>query len=109
MAEILSSGGFKPTTLDQPLDVRSRVATEADIMNIENPHVGLLVRVLDTGKWYEITALQPKAVGGVTINNAAVATYTPFGGSGAETEDRLVELEKSLEDIQTAHGWTDVE
>lgn len=109
MAEILSSGGFKPTTLDQPIDVRSRVATEAEIMNIENPHVGLLVRVMETGAWYEITALQPKNVGGVAINNAAVAAYIPFGGSDIETESRLAEIEKSLEDIQTVHGWTDVE
>jgi len=28
---LTSSGGFKPTTKDTPIDIRSRVATETDI------------------------------------------------------------------------------
>ena len=54
---LTSSGGFKPTTKDTPIDIRSRVETESDILNIGgmNP---VVVRSFNDGPygnggWYE--------------------------------------------------------
>lgn len=64
---ILASGGFKPTTQDTPIDVRTRVATRADIYDIENPYVGMQVYVVDEGKRYTIKSLGDGEIGGVTV------------------------------------------
>ena len=46
MATVTSSGGFKPSTTDTPLDVRTRVNTYAKIRDIQNPYVGMEITVL---------------------------------------------------------------
>ena len=53
-----SSGGFKPSTKDTPIDIRSRVATETDILEIPNPYVGMIVYVQDTGKRFEVLSIK---------------------------------------------------
>lgn len=69
---ILASGGFKPTTQDTPIDMRTRVATREDIYNIENPYVGMQVYVVDEGKRYTIKSLKGGEVGGVTVEGLRV-------------------------------------
>lgn len=65
MATITSSGGFKPSTTDTPLDVRTRVNTYAEIKNIQNPYIGMEITVLEdetnNGKKtkYEVIDLLP--------------------------------------------------
>ena len=39
MATVTSSGGFKPSTTDTPLDVRTRVNTYAKIRKIQSPYI----------------------------------------------------------------------
>ena len=46
MANITSSGGFKPSTTDTPLDIRTRVNTYEEIKNIPNPYIGMEILVL---------------------------------------------------------------
>lgn len=58
-----------------PLDARTVVDTESDIMNIEYPYVGMIVYVRDTGKRYEILTLAPKQVGFAAVQDACVGTY----------------------------------
>lgn len=48
------AGGLVPGVVNTPLDARSRVATEEDIWNIENPALGGLVFCTGTGKFYII-------------------------------------------------------
>ena len=43
--QIVSGGPFKPGGKDMPVDARTRVETQADIVNIPNPHVGLKITV----------------------------------------------------------------
>ena len=43
-------GSFTTTSTDTPLDIRTRVETEVDIMSIPNPYIGMIVYVKDTGK-----------------------------------------------------------
>ena len=84
MATVKTAGGLIPGTVDTPLDARSRVSAEAEIMNIENPVLGALVFCSGNGKYYKITALKSKQIGPLTVENAAVAEYEELqsGGSG---------------------------
>ena len=84
MTNIKVAGSVIPSKVNTPLDARSRVATVADILNIEVPAIGQLVYCLENGKFYVITALQPKLVGTVPVANMAVAEYTELiTGSGS--------------------------
>jgi hypothetical protein len=88
---IVSSGGFKPSSKDTPLDIRTRVETEQDIYEIPNPYIGMIVYVKDTGKRFEILTLKEVDVG-LTIKNV-VDTYKQF----------TVDLEEyaKIEDVPT--------
>lgn len=65
MATVTSSGGFKPSTTDTPLDVRTRVNTYVEIKDIQNPYIGMEITVLEdetnNGKKtkYEVVDLLP--------------------------------------------------
>lgn len=54
---IASGGGFKPSSKDTPIDVRSRVNTETDILEVPNPYVGMIIYVIDTGKRFEVLSI----------------------------------------------------
>lgn len=43
--QIVSSGPFKPSGKDMPVDARTRVEAYADIASIPNPHIGLKITV----------------------------------------------------------------
>ena len=43
--QIVSSGPFKPSGKDMPVDTRTRVESFADIASIPNPHIGLKITV----------------------------------------------------------------
>ena len=79
MANIKVADSVIPSKANTPLDARCRVATEADILNIELPFVGLLVYVIETGKFYTVTAVKEKALtDSITVADAAVAEYKEF-------------------------------
>ena len=69
MATITSSGGFKPSTKDTPLDVRTRVRNHSQIQNIQNAYLGMEITVLEdetnNGKKtkYEVVNLLPSQTG----------------------------------------------
>lgn len=86
-----SKGGFKPSSSDTPLDIRTRVETEADIMSIPRPYVGMVVYVRDTGKRYEILTLKDIKSGLTTIKDGAVDTYREMESTN-ELADKIDEL-----------------
>ena len=69
------NGNFAMVPTDTPLDARIRVETEADILNISRPYLGMIVYAKDTGKHYKVTGLKDKKQAFATIKNAAVDTY----------------------------------
>ena len=89
MKKVLISGGLIPTTRDTVLDARTRVKTFADIANIENPALWLVITVEDTGKKYEVRKLAPKVIGGIEVPNARIDIEDP---------DALFDLGKGEED-----------
>ena len=68
-------GNFTMSPTDTPLDARIRVETEADILNISKPYLGMIVYAKDTGKHYKVTGLKDKKLGLKVVKNAAVDTY----------------------------------
>jgi len=70
-----SKGGFKPSSTDTPLDIRCRVETEADIMSIPKPYIGMVIYVKDTGKRFEVLSLKDIKAGLSVVKNAAVNEY----------------------------------
>ena len=95
-----------PSKVDTPLDARSRVANESEILTIENPAIGQLVYCIATGKYYTITGLKAKNIGAITVQNAAVDTYKEFVTGGGElSEAQKEELLDELEDRLLNGEW----
>lgn len=94
---IITGGAFKPSTIDTPVDVRSRIATIADVETIPNPFVSLIFYVMDEDKFYYVQSLKDKVIAGITIKNALVGTYKEFGGSSSDLSYEVVE--DGLEDV----------
>lgn len=84
---LTSSGGFKPTTKDTPIDIRSRVATEADIQDIPNPYIGMLIYVLDTGKRFEVLSLKEVTSGMTKVSKVDQYKEFSVSGNGTAGED----------------------
>ena len=67
---------------DMPLDIRGRIETLTDITTIPFAWEGMLVYVRDTKKYYKVTSLANRTVGGVTIPYYP-ATWVEFGSGGS--------------------------
>lgn len=103
MANIKLAGSVIPSTVDTPLDARSRVAAESDILTIANPAVGQLVYCTGTGKFYVVKTLTSKTIGALVVQNAAVGTYEEFSPELSETAK--TELLDELENILLSGEW----
>ena len=96
-------GGLIPGASDTPLDIRSRVETEADILSIPKPYIGMVVYVKDTGKRYEVLTLKDKKQGFTIIKNGAVDTYRELtlDTSNFATKEELNMTNDELDTAQT--------
>ena len=72
---VSSTGGFKPSSVDTPIDIRARVETEADILTIPKPYIGMVIYVRDTGKRFEVLSLKDGKIGVLTVKNGLVNEY----------------------------------
>ena len=95
------TGAFAPNATDIPLDIRTRVETEADIMDIPKPYIGMVVYVKDTGKRFEVLTLKSKKQGLTIVPNAAVNTYKEFGSEFA-TKTELAETDADVTTLEEA-------
>lgn len=103
---LTSSGGFKPSTKDTPIDIRSRVATETDILEIPNPYVGMIVYVQDTGKRFEVLTI--KDIQSDLSKVSRVDQYKEFmvGGSQVDLSAYATEkyVDEEIEKIELTPG-----
>ena len=88
-------GCLVPSLKNKPLDGRQDVPTLADIVNIENPYVGFIFPVAETGKWYKVVSLRTKVMGELEIPNGEVDGYEEFG-KGMTDEEKQQYLTKSF-------------
>lgn len=95
-------GGLMPEATDTPLDIRSRVETEADILSIPKPYIGMVVYVKDTGKRFEVLTLKDKRSGLKVIKNGAVDTYRELiiDLSNYATKDDISRINTDLEALK---------
>ena len=77
--KVVVSGPLMPSTKDTPIDVRTRVATLDDIVNIQVPYVGMIFFVISEGKHYTVKSLKSKDVNGIIVENTLVDEYEEFG------------------------------
>ena len=83
---IMMFGGLRATSVDTPIDVRTRIETLDDIYDIPMPYIGMMVYVKDTGKRYEVLSLKDKKVGLKVTKNAMVDTYQEISFYDEESE-----------------------
>lgn len=74
MSIVQVAGSIRPRTTDTPTDARQRVATLADIDNIDLPFVGMLIYCVATDKYYKVTALNE--------DEDAIESYEEFSTGG---------------------------
>lgn len=99
------TGGILPSTTDTPGDVRTRVETEADILSIPKPFVGMIVYVVDTGERFEVLSLKDKKAGLSTIKNGAVKEYRKIefaSDDGYATDEELNQAQTDIDALQAA-------
>ena len=114
---VSSTGGFKPSSVDTPIDIRARVETEADILTIPKPYIGMVIYARDTGKRFEVLSLKDGKIGVLTVKNGLVNEYRelPYAtkeevalkvdkeeGKGLSTNDFTELLKAKLEALPTA-------
>ena len=104
MANITIAASVLPGTTDTPLDARCRVTNEAEILNIENPCVGLLVFCTGSGKFYVVTKLKSKQIGVFLVENASVDTYIELIPANQPSAAREIELSGSAAELLGAEN-----
>ena len=102
--KIITGGGLMPSTINTPIDVRTRVETVDDIYNIELPYVGMIVYVIDEDKYYRIKSLKDKIFKGETeadytiiMQDAIVDTFEKFNYA---TEDMVIALQQEVAELR---------
>lgn len=96
---VAMSGGISPSTTDTPGDIRTRVETEADILKIPKPYVGMIVYARDTGKRYEVLSLKDSRIGMSTIKDALVKEYREISfasDDGFATDEELDNVQSDI-------------
>lgn len=94
--KVVTSGPVIPSTVNTPLDFRTRVNTVDEIYNIELPFVGMIVYVIDEDKYYKIKTLKSKEIGSRVIEDAAVDTFEKF----LTTEDIVIVLQQEITELR---------
>ena len=91
---IVTSGGIKPSTVDTPADIRTRVKLLEDIMTIPLPYLGMIVYCEETDCYYKITKLTSIYIGPSEIKQGAVSEYELLYDD-TEIQDRISALDNT--------------
>ena len=105
---IVSSGGFKPSTKNTPIDIRTRIESLSEIAIIPNPFVGMIFYVLDEEKFYVVKSLKAKDLGAMLIPDASIDEFEPLMANinldGLATEEFVKELITQIELVPGPQG-----
>lgn len=81
---IVSNGGFKPSTTDTPIDVRTRIATISEVSEIPLPYVGMIFYVLDEASHYKVKSLKSKFIKDeFEVKNSVIDEYEPLNNESS--------------------------
>lgn len=114
--QIVSSGPFKPSGKDMPVDARTRVESYADIASIPNPHIGLKITVkvdeTNNNKMtdYIVKSLKANSLGAPNSAINEVVRYADYlgasSGGGVSQEDINTAVNNYLTEHPVAGGAT---
>lgn len=69
------NGMFKPTKKDCPSDVRTRIESINEVINIPMPYVGMIFYVIEENEFYKVVSLTGKEIAGRYQENMIVDSY----------------------------------
>lgn len=111
--QIVSSGPFKPSGKDMPVDTRTRVESFADIASIPNPHIGLKITVkvdeTNNNKMtdYIVKSLKANSLGAPNSAIDEVVRYADYlgvsAGGGTNTGTGAGLTSEQAQQLQTAY------
>ena len=114
---IVTSGAIKPTAVNTPADIRTRIETISEVESIPTPFVGMIFYVMDEERFYKVLSLRGKQVGNTFVEDMIIdrfeelieeqdlshlATKEEIGqlvGEAPEEMDTLGELAKAVTEM----------
>ena len=93
---IITGGGLKPSTVNTPSDIRTRINTIEDMKDIPLPYVGMMVYVIDEDEFYKVKSLKAKAIGPIEVDNASVDEYEKIH-KGMASEEYVQDAIKNIQ------------
>lgn len=109
--QIVSSGPFKPSNKNVPVDARTRVNAFADISSIPSPYVGMVITVLadentdGTMKDYKVKSLKANNLGIADSLIDEVVPYADYlGVSGSGVTEEQAENIAKVPSLETNQG-----
>ena len=101
---ITTSGSFKPSIANTPLDIRTRIYSLDDIENIPLPYVGMIFTLVDTENNtltnYQVKSLKSKFINTTELPNALIDEYENFNES-SQVDLSSYALKSEIPDIST--------
>lgn len=101
---IVSSGGFKASVKNTPIDVRTRIESLSEISLIPNPFVGMIFYVLEEKRFYVVKSLKAKSLGAMTIVDALIDEFELLINEDFVTAEVLREEINNIELLEGPPG-----
>ena len=101
---IVSSGGFKASVKNTPIDVRTRIESLSEISLIPNPFVGMIFYVLEEKRFYVVKSLKAKTLGAMTIVDALIDEFELLINEDFVTAEVLREEINNIELLEGPPG-----
>ena len=101
---IVSSGGFKASVKNTPIDVRTRIESLSEISLIPNPFVGMIFYVLEEKRFYVVKSLKAKTLGAMTIVDALIDEFELLINEDFVTAEALREEIDNIELLEGPPG-----
>ena len=75
---IIASDGFKISSKNTPMDIRTRLESISEVEFVPNPFVGMIFYVIDEDKFYVVKKLKDRVIGTMVITDALIDEFEPF-------------------------------
>lgn len=99
------SGMFKPTKKNCPSDVRVRVESLNEILNIPLPYVGMIFYVIEENEFYKVVSLTGKEIAGRYQEDMIIDSYEKLVDfTGLATEEFVNEAIEKIGFIEGIQG-----
>jgi hypothetical protein len=83
---IIANDGFKISSKNTPMDIRTRLESISEVELVPNPFVGMMFYVIDEDKFYVVKKLKDRVIGTMVITDALIDEFEPFIAQGEKGE-----------------------